>query len=135
MITTAKPHKSVVLVVEDEPIILMNAMDIVEDAGFEAIGAYSADEAMDILRRRADVSIVFTDINMPGSMDGLELAARIHDRWPPIRLVITSGRQKYSRDELPEGSRFIPKPYGLEQVVDVLQRLAWDGIASPAFSA
>ncbi|MDQ0395999.1 response regulator [Labrys monachus] len=135
MTTTTTSQKSVVLVVEDEPIILMNAMDIVEDAGFEAIGAYSADAAIDILRSRNDVRIVFTDINMPGSMDGLKLAATIRDRWPPIKLVITSGRQKYSRNELPEGSRFISKPYGLEQVTDVLRRAAHDGTPSRALSA
>ena len=133
MITTVKLRKSVVLVVEDEPIILMNAMDIVEDAGFEALGAYSADAAIDILRSRNDISIVFTDINMPGSMDGLMLAATIHDRWPPIKLVITSGRRKYSRGELPEGSRFLSKPYGLEQVTDVLRHFARECV--PAFSA
>jgi CheY-like chemotaxis protein len=130
----ATPRKSVVLVVEDEPIILMNAMDIVEDAGFEAVGAYSADAAIDILTKRDDIGVVFTDINMPGSMDGLKLAATIRDRWPPIKLMITSGRQKYSRHELPEGSRFIAKPYGLDQVIDALQRFARDGIRSPIYS-
>lgn len=85
-------QKAVVLVVEDEPILRMLAVDVVEEAGFEAIDAPDADAAMSLLESRADIRLVFTDIDMPGSMNGLGLAARIHDRWPLIALIVTSGK-------------------------------------------
>jgi CheY-like chemotaxis protein len=73
----------VVLVVEDEPFVRMDAVDIVEEAGFIAAEATNADEAMRILETNPDIRIVFTDIDMPGSMDGIKLAFAVCDRWPP----------------------------------------------------
>jgi CheY-like chemotaxis protein len=87
----AHPSKTIVLVVEDEPIQQLMAVTVVEDAGFEAIEAGNADEAIRILESRNDIQIVFTDIEMPGSMDGVNLAAYIRDRWPPVQIVVTSG--------------------------------------------
>ena len=80
-----------VLVVEDEPLSRIYASNLVEDAGFVPIQAADADEAISILEARKDIRIVFTDINLPGSMDGLKLAHAIRHRWPPIELILTSG--------------------------------------------
>ena len=116
--------KVVVLIVEDEPIIRMLAADMVEEAGFEVLEAGNADEAVRILESRLDVRIVFTDIDMPGSMDGLKLAAAVRRRWPPIEIVLTSGHRSISASELPERSVFFPKPYGHGLVVAALRQLA-----------
>ena len=95
--------KPVVLVVEDEPLILMNAMEIVAGGGFETIGAANADQAIRILESRDDISLVFTDVNMPGSMDGLKLARAVRGRWPPIQIIVTSAFRLAEEAGLPEG--------------------------------
>jgi CheY-like chemotaxis protein len=82
----------VVLVVEDEMVLRMRAVDIVEDAGFMSIEAVSADEAVQILESRDDISLLFADIQMPGSMDGLKLAHAVHTRWPHIKIILVSGQ-------------------------------------------
>ena len=81
-----------VLVVEDEMVLRMRAVDIVEDAGFTAVEAVNADEALSILESRSDISLLFSDIQMPGSMDGLKLAHAVHDRWPSIKIILVSGQ-------------------------------------------
>jgi CheY-like chemotaxis protein len=83
---------AVVLVVEDNPLILMTALDLVTTIGFEGVGAASADEAIAILEARSDIRLVFTDVEMPGTIDGLKLAHYIRDRWPPIHLIVASGK-------------------------------------------
>src|SRR3954463_16560588 len=87
-------NPAVVLVVEDEMLLRMRAVDMVEDAGFTSIEAVDADEAVAILESRSDIALVFTDIQMPGSMDGLKLAHVVHARWPPIRIILVSGQLK-----------------------------------------
>jgi len=114
----------VVLVVEDEPLLLMMAAEIVEDAGFEAIIAHDADEAMLILGSRDDISVVFTDVRMPGSMDGIRFAAAVRDRWPPIKLIVVSGHIT-GESELPHGTHFYRKPYVAEQIATSLHELAY----------
>ena len=115
----------VVLVVEDEPLMLMDALDVVTEAGFQAIGAKNADEAIRILESRDDIRIVFTDVNMPGSMDGIKLAHAVRDRWPPIEIIVTSGLTVENVQELlPERGIFFPKPYTPAQVASALKRLA-----------
>src|SRR4051812_19102310 len=104
-------QRPVVLVVEDELFIRLNAIDMVEGAGFEAIVASDADEAISILESRNDIRAVFTDVHMPGSMDGLRLARIVRNRWPPVALVVTSGRTNVLETDLPTGGRFVPKPY------------------------
>lgn len=111
MASLSSPVKPVVLVVEDEPILRLHAVDIVEDAGFEVLEASNADEAIEILNARGDVRVVFTDIDMPGSMDGIRLAAAIRDRWPPIELILTSGHVKLGDSDIPERGLFFSKPY------------------------
>jgi two-component system, response regulator PdtaR len=100
----------VALVVEDSPFILMNALDLVMTAGFEAIGVASADEAIAVLGTRTDIRLVFTDVEMPGTIDGMKLAHYIRNRWPPIHLIIVSGRALQEEVELPTGARFFPSP-------------------------
>jgi DNA-binding LytR/AlgR family response regulator len=101
----------------------MLAGEIVEDAGFEPILAHKADEAILILESRDDISIVFTDVRMPGSMDGIRLAAAVRDRWPPIKLVVVSGHVT-GASELPAGTHFYPKPYVAEKIAASLRELA-----------
>lgn len=103
--------KRIVLVVEDDFLIRSGAADMVRDLGFEAIEAADADAAIELLERPNNIDAVFTDIQMPGSMDGLRLIAVIRDRWPPIALLVTSGQVKPMADHMPPGTRFLFKPY------------------------
>jgi CheY-like chemotaxis protein len=119
--------RPVVLIVEDELLLRMNAVDIIETAGFEVVEAANADEAIEILEARRDIGVVFTDIQMPGSMDGLKLVRAVRGRWPPIKIVATSGHIGVAQTDLPEGGRFVPKPYSPGQVMDVLRELTAGG--------
>ncbi len=116
--------KNKVLVVEDEPILLMLASDIVEEAGCEPILAHNADEAIRILEQRDDIRVIFTDVNMPGSMDGLKLAAAVHGRWPPIKIIVTSGHMNIDPADLPGRGRFFRKPYDSRTLIDALREMA-----------
>jgi CheY-like chemotaxis protein len=116
-------NRPVVLAVEDEPFILMLAVDMIRNAGFEPLWASNADDAIRILESRNDIRIVFTDINMPGSMDGIKLAQAVRGRWPPIKIIVTSGLSGAGL-KLPEGSQFIAKPYDAGQISDALHNLA-----------
>jgi CheY-like chemotaxis protein len=120
--TTLTP--AVILVVEDDPFLRIVAFDMIEKAGFAAIEAEDADEALSILEQRADIRIVFTDIDMPGSMDGMKLAACVRDRWPPIRIILTSGHRRPEMDDLPSGSLFFPKPYNDYAVLEAMRGFA-----------
>jgi CheY-like chemotaxis protein len=116
-------EKAVVLIVEDEALIRMNALQMVQDAGFAVLEACNADEAILILESRSDIRAVFTDITMAGSMDGWKLAHSIRGRWPPIHLIVTSGLRVPDGSQLPANGRFIPKPYSAEQVTAALREL------------
>jgi two-component system, response regulator PdtaR len=117
-----RPKAPVVLVVEDEPLVLMMALDIIAEAGFEAISALNADAAIAILESRDDIGIIFTDINMPGSMNGVKLAHAVRGRWPPIEIIVTSAKRLELA--LPERSRFLPKPYGAGELSNAIRELA-----------
>jgi len=117
------PRPPVVLVVEDDFLLRMDAVDIVRNAGFEAIEAANADQAIAIIEADPDIHIVFTDVQMPGTMDGLRLARFIRDRWPPIKIVATSGRLRVAQEDLPKGSIFVPKPYTPEQIIRTFRQL------------
>src|SRR4028118_377853 len=100
-----------VLVVEDEPLIRMDAAVTLEDEGFEVVEAATARAALTILEKRnGDVAALFTDVDMPGDMNGLELAGIVHHRWPHVALLVTSGVVRVS-GSLPGGGVFLPKPY------------------------
>jgi CheY-like chemotaxis protein len=120
---TSATKRPVVLIVEDEFLLRMNAAEMIGDAGFGVVEAGNADEALAILEARPDFHVVFTDIQMPGSMDGLKLARFVRGRWPPIKIVATSGFVNVGKDDLPEGGRFLPKPYRPEQVIVTLREL------------
>lgn len=117
------PRRPVVLIVEDEALIRMDAVDMIKEAGFEVVEASNADEAIAILEQRLDITVVFTDIQMPGSMDGLKLAQAIRGRWPPIKIVATSGNVQISDEHLPNGGRFLRKPYTSQQITGTLRQL------------
>jgi two-component sensor histidine kinase/ActR/RegA family two-component response regulator len=119
--------KTNVLVVEDEMVLRMRAVDIVEDAGFTAVEAVSADEALAILEARSDISLLFSDIQMPGSMDGLKLAHAVHDRWPSIKIILVSGQIKLSDEDKPADSRFFGKPLEVEHMIAQLQAMVGAG--------
>jgi two-component system, response regulator PdtaR len=99
----------IILTVEDEFLISEYLREILEGGGHTVIATFDADEAIDVLERRGDIELVITDIDMPGSMDGLRLAAAIRERWPPIHLIVVTGVAPPSRNDLPVGSLFIPK--------------------------
>jgi CheY-like chemotaxis protein len=116
-------QRPVVLVVEDEGLIRSSAVDMVEDAGFATLVASNADEAIRILESRNDIRAVFTDVQMPGSMDGLKLARMVRSRWPPVALIVTSGQMQPLETDLPEGGRFLPKPYEASELAATLRQL------------
>src|SRR5882757_2022411 len=116
-----------VLVVEDELVLRMRAVDIVEDAGFIAIEAVNADQALSILESRSDISLLFTDIQMPGSMDGLKLAYAVHKRWPGIKIILVSGQVKLTDVDKPANSRFFGKPLEVKQMIAELQEMVGAG--------
>lgn len=116
-----------VLVVEDEALILMDMVDFLQGEGFRTFEASNADEAVAILESNPDISILFTDIDMPGSMDGLKLAAAVRDRWPPIRIIVTSGHRLVEISDLPSGSIFFNKPYRQTDVLASMRELLTAG--------
>lgn len=112
------------LVVEDEPLVRMGIAGHLEDDGFTVLEASNADEAIAVLVTNPDVKIVFTDVDMPGGMDGLKLAAAIRDRWPSIRVVVTSGHRKVQVGDLPVEAQFIPKPYDFDKIASAFRGMA-----------
>jgi CheY-like chemotaxis protein len=112
-----------VLVVEDEVLIRMAIADSIEEGGFTVYEAANADQAIRLLELHQDIRVLFTDIDMPGSMDGLKLAAAVRDRWPPVKIVITSGHVKIRQEELPVEGRFFAKPYDAAKIVSTLHDL------------
>ena len=118
---TAAPP--VVLVVEDEMLLRMRAVDMVEDAGYTSVEAVDADEAVTILEARSDIALLFTDIQMPGSMDGLRLAHAVHERWPPIKIILVSGALKLAKSDIPADSRFFGKPLEAKEMIAEMQEM------------
>jgi two-component system, response regulator PdtaR len=113
-----------VLAVEDEFLSRLHAVNLVEEAGFKAVDASNAEEAIAILQARKDIRIAFTDVDMPGTMDGLKLARAIRTRWPPIELIVTSGHFHLSDADMPERGRFFPKPYRDQEIISALRHFA-----------
>jgi CheY-like chemotaxis protein len=124
MTSPSEGRPLVVLVAEDEVLVRMCAVEALNQEGFVTFEAAHAASALDICRLRSDeIDVLFTDIRMPGSMDGLGLAHRVRERWPDISLVIVSGNLFVSLDELPVGARFLPKPYDMQRIVDLIHEL------------
>jgi len=112
-----------ILIVEDEIIIRLAAVDAIEEAGYEAVEAANADDAIKALEGDSQIHLVFTDIEMAGSMDGVRLAAYVRDRWPPVEIIITSGRVLVDDITLPARGIFMPKPYRGEELVSKVNAL------------
>jgi CheY-like chemotaxis protein len=113
-----------ILVVEDEALIRMAMISELEDEGFVVFEAADADEAIAILSANLSIGVMFTDIDMPGSMDGLRLSAAVRDRWPPIRIIVTSGYQMIDINTLPEDGVFLRKPYRAAHAVRLINKMA-----------
>jgi CheY-like chemotaxis protein len=113
-------RKAVVLLVEDYALVRMGAVDFVTAAGFEVLEASNADEAIRLLETRPDIQLVFTDVGLPGTMDGIQLAHHIRSRWPPVRLIVASGRTALDESHMPPGARFFPKPYSDSVIVEAM---------------
>lgn len=114
---------AIVLVVEDEPLLRLAGIDLVEAAGFEALAASDATEAVAILESRDDIRIVFTDVDMPRGVDGMRLAAIIRDRWPPIKVIVVSGHIDDPGYLIPAETVFFAKPYREEQIVETIRQM------------
>lgn len=112
-----------ILVVEDDALVRMHGMDILADAGFEVIEASGADEAMAILCKHDHVHLLFSDVDMPGSMDGLELAHLVRARWPHICILMTSGHHHLQLSQLPVSGVFLRKPWAQANLVDRVRKL------------
>ena len=124
MMGLGETKRPVVLIVEDEFLLRIDAADMIAAAGFEVIEAANADRAIEVLEARRDITVVFTDIQMPGSMDGLELAHVVRDRWPPVKILVTSGHHTMRPGDLPAGGLFIPKPYSSRAVTEAISALS-----------
>jgi two-component sensor histidine kinase/CheY-like chemotaxis protein len=127
MVARQSPAIPTVLVVEDEMMLRMRAVDMVEDAGFSPVEAVNADAALAILESRSDIELLFTDIQMPGSMDGLKLAKAVHERWPLIKIILVSGQLKLTDDDKPADSRFFGKPIEVKQMIAEMQEMIGNG--------
>ncbi len=113
-----------VLIVEDEPLIRMDAVDMIREAGFRTYEAASADQAIALMDKHLDIGILFTDIDMPGTMDGVKLAAYVRDRRPPVVIIIASGAVGLDRATFPDGASFFPKPYTARQITASLHEIS-----------
>jgi CheY-like chemotaxis protein len=111
-----------VLIAEDQPLVRMSAM--IEEAGFQTYEAANADEAIALLEKHADIRILFTDIDMPGSMDGLKLAHYVRGRWPPVKIIVTSGHVQVGHQDMPRDATLFAKPYRAMQIAGKLRELA-----------
>ncbi|MCX7568191.1 response regulator [Sulfitobacter sp. F26169L] len=116
--------RSAVLIVEDEPLIRMEAVDMIEEAGFRTFDVGSADSAISTMEQNEDIGILFTDIEMPGTMDGLELAAYFQKRWPKVAIIIASGAVEVKTLNLPEKVCFFPKPYPTDRITKALKSIS-----------
>jgi two-component sensor histidine kinase len=127
MVTEPTPTKPTVLVVEDEMLLRMRAVDIVEDAGFTSLEAVNAEDAMVLLESRSDIDLLFTDIQLPGAMNGLKLAYAVHERWPSIKIILVSGQVTPGEDDRPTDSRFFAKPVEVQHMTTELQDMIGRG--------
>jgi two-component sensor histidine kinase/DNA-binding response OmpR family regulator len=127
MATEPQAIKPTVLIVEDEMLLRMRAVDIVEDAGFTPLEAVNADDALALLESRSDIELLFTDIQMPGTMNGLKLAHAVHERWPLIKIILVSGQVTPNEEDRPANSRFFGKPMEVQQMIAELQGMIGQG--------
>ena len=112
-----------ILVVEDEPLIRLGLASVLEEAGYEVVEAANATDAIKALEADLTVRLVLTDVDMPGGMDGIRLAHYVRDRWPPIQLIVVSGKVGVQAAQLPVGAKFMGKPYHEPTLLSLLQSL------------
>lgn len=112
-----------ILVVEDEPLIRLGLVSVIEEAGYLVLDAPNADAAIKLLDADSEIRMVVTDVDMPGSMDGIKLAHFVRRRWPPVKLVVISGKIGVKPGELPEGAHFMAKPYQEAALVGLLRTM------------
>lgn len=112
-----------ILVVEDEPLLRMDLVDNLQDAGFEVLEASNSVEAIEILSQHGEVCLIMTDVDMPGGMDGVKLAAYVRDRWPPLKIIVVSGHRRVSMDDIPAESRFFSKPYDPRRLIKSIHEM------------
>ena len=115
--------KPTVLVVEDDCLVRLDTMQTLREAGFAVVEADGADEALEVIGARDDIDVLFTDIQMPGRVDGVELARRAHQLQPAIRLLLTSGKVRPTPQEIPDSGQFLAKPYSAREVTGAVTRL------------
>ena len=104
------------MIVEDEFLLRIDTAAYLEDAGYTVYEAANADDAIRLLEQNNQIRLIFTDVQMPGSMDGLKLAHYVRGRWPPVKIIVASGQAKLRQEDLPTGAVFFSKPYGREHV-------------------
>jgi DNA-binding NtrC family response regulator len=124
MSTGILESSSVVLIVEDEEILRIFAAWQLEEAGFEVVQAANADEALQAMNSRPDVRVLFTDVQMPGQLDGMDLARKVHEQWPKVLVLITSGNSRPAKADIPNQGHFLAKPYRSEDVISEIAALA-----------
>ncbi|TAX87326.1 response regulator [Rhizobium leguminosarum] len=112
-----------VIVVEDETLVRLDIVMSLENEGFVVLEASNSDEAIDILNTHPEIRLMFTDIDMPGSMDGLKLAAAVRDRWPPVKIIVASGHRQLSDELLPVKGRFFSKPYEHGRIIGAMREM------------
>jgi CheY-like chemotaxis protein len=113
----------VVLLVEDEPLVRELGIDLLQEAGFRVLEARTADEAFELLKNRPDVHVIFTDVDMPGSLNGFEFARLVHQGWPDIPILVTSGKMQPGPGDLPDNATFMGKPFRPEAIARRLKEL------------
>lgn len=113
----------VVLVVDDEALLRLDATEALHGAGCATFEACHTEEALEVLSRHPEISVLFTDINMPGDRDGMALADEVHRRRPDVRLIITSGRERPAQADIPDDGQFIPKPYDADAVAKIVRTM------------
>ena len=112
---------SSILIVEDEVLTSEYLEFVLQEAGYEAIPAGSAEEAIAVLEHRDDVHLIVTDVNLPGSLNGLQLAALVRDRWPTMNIIVVTGYNAPRSEEIPSGSLFVPKPYSAQKMIEAVR--------------
>jgi CheY-like chemotaxis protein len=123
MHTQPAQYSPTVLVVDDEPLLRMDVAAALEEAGCHVLEAANADEALQLMESVSHVDLLVTDVQMPGSMDGIQLSAAVHTRWPDTEVMVTSGRIQPRAHELPPNVRFLSKPYPPYKLTDAAMRL------------
>ena len=130
--TARIPPTSAVLIVENDCLLRMLTTDLVEDAGFLALQAANADDALALLSARSDIAVLLTGVTMSGNMDGMRLAHVAQERWPHLKVIVASGRPGLSDADLPVGCRTLRKPYLAASMISTINGLIGAGAFSPA---